>query len=76
MTVYEFVTELERRVDYWRSRGRQEHHPVVVFAAPGRFWGSIPVRPKVIGKTADGLTRYQFTMNQARRVADIIRGRE
>lgn len=76
MTAYEFVTECERRVDYWKFRGRQEHHPVVVFAAPRRFWGDIPIRPKVIGRTEDGLKRYQFTMNQARRMADILRGRE
>lgn len=76
MTVYEFVTELERRVDYWKFRGRPEHEPVVVFCAPKRFWGTVPIRPKVIGKTADGLKRYQFTMNQARRLADILRGRE
>lgn len=76
MTVYEFVTELERRVDYWRSRGRPEHEPVAVFAAPKKFWGAIPVRPKMIGYTDDGLKRYQFTMNQARRTADVIRGRD
>lgn len=76
MTVYQFVTELERRVDYWHFRGRPEYEPVVVFAAPGPFWGRVPIRPKLIGKTADGLKRYQFTMNQARRLADILRGRE
>ena len=76
MTVYQFVTELERRVDYWKFRGRPEHEPVVVFAAPGPFWGRIPIRPKRVGETADGLKRYSFTMNQARRVADILRGRE
>jgi hypothetical protein len=76
MTVYQFVTELERRVDYWKFRGRPEHEPVVVFAAPSPFWGRIPIRPKRVGETHDGLKRYSFTMNQARRVADILRGRE
>jgi hypothetical protein len=84
MTVYEFVTELERRVDYWKFRGRPEHEPVVTFRAPKKFWGNIPVRPKRLGDViedrGDGravvMRRYQFTMNQARRVADILRGRE
>lgn len=76
MNVYEFVTELERRVDYWKTRGRQEYHPVVVFAAPGPFWGDFPIRPKMIGLTDDGLKRYSFTMNQARRLSDRLRGRD
>jgi len=75
MTVYEFITELERRIDYWKARGREEHHPVVVYAAPGPFLGEIPVRPKMIGRTPDGLRLYQFTMNQARRVVEAVRER-
>lgn len=77
MNVYEFVTELERRVDYWKVRGRPEHEPVAVFCSPRRrFWGHLPVRPKMIGCAIDGYYRYQFTMNQARRAAAVLRGVE
>jgi len=76
MTVYEFVTELERCIDYARSRGREKFESVAIFAAPKRFWGTAAIRPKIIGRTHDGLKRYQFTMNQAERLVDILRGRD
>jgi hypothetical protein len=76
MTAYEFVTHLERALDYARSRGREPFEPVAWFAAPGKFWGSVAIRPKIIGRTHDGLKRYQFTMNQAERTVDILRGRD
>jgi hypothetical protein len=77
MTAYEFCTELERRIDYWKVRGRPEHEPVAVFVAPRRrFWGVVPVRPRLLGRALDGGFRYQFTMNQARRLVAALRGED
>jgi hypothetical protein len=76
MTPYEFVTYLERAIDWARSRGREPYEPVAVFEAPRKFWGEIPIRPKKIGFASDGFSRYQFTMHQAQRTVDILRGRE
>lgn len=76
MTIYEFVTELERAVDYARSHGQAEHEPCCVFAAPRPFWGDFPIRPKRLANAADGLRRYSLTLNQTRRLADTLRGRE
>ncbi|HEX5369108.1 MAG TPA: hypothetical protein VFY10_06800 [Dehalococcoidia bacterium] len=76
MTVYEFVTHLERAIDYARSRGWEQHEPVAIFAAPGKFWGQVSIRPKRLGEAYDGKTKYQFTQHQAQRMVDILRGRE
>lgn len=76
MTAYEFVTALERAIDYARSRGGAEHEPCIVFSAPRPFWGDFPIRPKRLRDTANGRRRYSFTLNQARRLADAMRGRE
>lgn len=76
MTVYEFVTHLERSIDYARCRGGEPHEPCAVFAAPGKFWGRVSIRPKRLGESYDGLTLYQFTISQACRMVDILRGRE
>jgi hypothetical protein len=76
MTVYEFVTDLERSIDFAESRDYEMFEPVAFYAAPRRFWGSVSIRPRVIGRTPDGLTRYQFTLHQAKRMVNILRGRE
>jgi hypothetical protein len=76
MTIYEFVTELERGVDYAMSHGQAEHEPCVTFAAARPFWGDFPIRPKRLSPGPDGLRRWSFTLNQARRLSDTLRGRE
>jgi hypothetical protein len=76
MTVYEFVTDLERSIDFAESHDYAMFEPVAFYAAPRKFWGAVSIRPRVIGKTPDALTRYQFTLHQAKRMVAILRGCE